>query len=195
MDSDSFARDYHGARQGDRAALDRLSRAFHGDLERFVRRQAGRDVLSVIEAEDLVQQTLAVLARRLSRFPAGLTERELLARVLRLARWEIGRVLERGARRVGAELLPQAPEPSAPTRSRGTVTRADDVRRLREILARMRPAYADVLRSRVLHGRSLAETAAELGLPPETVKKRLARARAEIAQLTAGWARAERNEG
>jgi DNA-directed RNA polymerase specialized sigma24 family protein len=113
--------------------------------------------------------------------------------VLQLAKWEIARALS-DARKADPKLESVSEFARERSRSRGSVTRADDVRRLEALLARMRPTYAAVLRCRLMEEKSAEETAVELGLTLENVKKRLLRARAELERLSARWARSERGE-
>lgn len=179
-------REYRAARRGDRAARDRLVELLQPEIERTVRRRAGKNVLRLEAHDDLVQRTLVVLVRRLPRLPECRTEEELRAVVRQLAHWEIRRVLERRAGLVLREASADVPEPVAPAPTRGTVTRADDARHLRRLLARMKPAYAEVLRCRLLEGRSAEATATQLGISVVAVKKRLVRARRALEEIAAG---------
>jgi RNA polymerase sigma factor (sigma-70 family) len=190
VDPVQFVQVYAAARRGDATARELIARRFLPAVERFVQREAGQDVLRLEQPQDLAQRTFEVFLRRLDRLPDYATEEELERALLTLAGWEIRRVLER-PRRVLRDASAGCPEAANPSRSRGTVTRADDLRHLGEILALMQPDYADVLRARILEQRSAESTARELGLTVATVKKRLTRARDELLRLTEGWARAD----
>lgn len=193
MKDEGIAHYYACARQGDSAALDRLVSSCWTEVEAFVRRNAGKEVLRIEAAEDLVSRTLLVFCRRFQTFPERLDAQGLRGVLLQLAKWEIARVLERRppARRFSST---DSPEPASPTRSSGTVTRADERAHLLTILARMNPRYAEVLRCQILEGKSTPFTALELGISEENVKKRLLRARQELRRLAASWGRSEKEQ-
>jgi RNA polymerase sigma factor (sigma-70 family) len=186
MEPRPFAQTYACARRGDRGAQDRLARSFGEELERHARAQCGSAIRRRVEPRDLVQRALLRFVQNPAGFPEDLTEREFLALLKRSVRQEIAREAERTPREA-REASTVRLEPANPSSSRGPVTRADDVRQLHTLLERMRPAYAAVLRCRVLQNLSEDETAAELGLTAEAVKKRLTRAAKELERMGARW--------
>jgi len=190
---DETVRDYENARQGDSAAYARLTSALRPEILRFLRDVSGPDVCRHEGPQDLVQRVFKVLQTRMERLP-HCHERKGVLRIFRLqARREIANTLMRLERTPrGPSALP--PEPATPTRSRGTVTRADDKRKLEEVLAAMKPEYAAVLRCCVLEEMTRAQAAAALGISEENVKKRLARARGELRALTKNWRREENGD-
>lgn len=177
-----FAEVYAAARAGDRNARDELARELLPALQRYVERRAGRDVRRLVEPADLAQTALLTFLDRLATFPATLDAPTLHRYLLRIARWTIADVIKR-RRLVLGESAVQRLDPESPTPTTGPVTRADERVRLDRLLARLQPAYADVLRRVLLDGRPAAEVAAELGIDAATVRKRLERARAEFARL------------
>lgn len=174
-----FASRYLAARRGDPASLSWLLERYADDVRLFVRRRyRGRELRRRVDAEDLAQASFATFVERLPSYPERLDEDQVRRRLLKLVAWSIGNALRRPRRELreaSAELI----EPASPQASTGVVTQADQVRRLLEIVDKMRAPYATVVRLR-LRGLDTDQIAAELGLRREAVKKRLARAQGEL---------------
>ncbi|MCA8957890.1 MAG: sigma-70 family RNA polymerase sigma factor [Planctomycetes bacterium] len=179
---DEFAATYARARAGSADDRGVLARAFGEQLRAFVRSRAGAEVRRVVGLDDLCQEALLTFFRRIEGFPPDLGERELLGFLLKIAGWAIGDVLRRKDP-VRGESAAVVFEPASPEPSRGPVTRADDRRRLAEIIGRMREGYRSVLECTVLDGLGVPDTAARLGLTEQAVRKRISRARLELRRV------------
>ena len=142
----------------------------------------------------MVQIAMMTFLERLRRFPEVLSESDLRARLFQITKWKIADPLKNPRRERREGSMEQGFDPVAGRSSRGSVTRADDRRHLRELIGRLRESYATVLQHCVLEDRSIAETASLLELSEENVRKRLLRARNELAELTSEWARRERGQ-
>jgi RNA polymerase sigma-70 factor (ECF subfamily) len=118
-------------------------------------------------AEDLVQETLL----RAWRHPEALDPQRgsvrawlfTTARHLAIDAWR------RRASRVGEVVTDDLPEPPPEI---DEADRAVEAWTVAEALARLSPAHRDVLVECFYQGRSVAEAAARLGVPPGTVKSR-----------------------
>ena len=193
-----FQRQYQLARAGDPGARAWLVERYAERLSSFVRARSGPNVHAREAPEDITQEALLTFLRRLADFPAELSQAEVEARLFQIAKWAIASVLERrrvvreaSAAGAGSDYVLDPPTPSA---SRGSVTRADDRRKLGELIARLAPAHAQVVRCVVLEGRSIVETAQQCGLSEASVRKRLQRARAKLDEMATGWV-AQEGEG
>lgn len=118
-------------------------------------------------AEDLVQETLVRAWRHpASMDPANGSVRAWLfttARNLAIDAWR------RRSVRVSEVVTDQVPEQPPEV---DEADRAVEAWTIAEALQRLSPAHREVLRECFYHGRSVAEAAARLGIPPGTVKSR-----------------------
>ncbi|MCA1618985.1 MAG: sigma-70 family RNA polymerase sigma factor [Acidobacteria bacterium] len=154
------------AQSGDREALDALLASVQGPLYRYALSLVGERQL----AEDVLQETFLRVYRKLGwlREPAlfrpwayRIATREAFRHLKRERRWA-EQVRDEGA-------LKALPAPPA-REEFATVLSA----RLRETVAGLSPASRAVVVLYYLHEMSLEETAEVLGIPPGTVKSRLA---------------------
>lgn len=182
MEKPAFQVLYSAARSGDREARGRLLEGYRGELRGFLASRSGPGVRRHADVEDVVQRAMLTFLERLPTFPEHLTEPDLRARLFQIGKWTATQIAGRDRREL-REGSVETPEPAQSQPSQGTVTREDDLRQLRGLIDRMRDTYASVLRPHVLEGKSPAEIAERLELPAETVKKRLARARAELKRI------------
>ena len=177
---------YRAARAGEHAAQDELVRRHWAELGRFVERIVGPAIREREDPEDLRLLALETFLRRLPGFPEELSEDEARARLFQIAKWSVGNVLKKERRETPVESWSRlAMDDSLP--SRGTVTRADDRRKLEELLERMKPEYAEVLRRSVLEAKSLEVVASELAISEENARKRLQRAKAQLLEVAEHW--------
>jgi RNA polymerase sigma factor (sigma-70 family) len=167
------------AQAGDPGALDRLLRDLQPDIRRYARRQCHRS--SVIE--DVVQETLVVVYRRVN------TVRDPMA----LAGWVL-RVVTRlcmlpvlGLTR-GAEALTERHEAEYFAHQPADELRIDLVRALESLPA----IYREVILLRDMEQLTIGEAAGRLGLTREATKSRLLRARALVREFLLPADRAER---
>ncbi len=176
-DSD-FHRDWSAARAGDEAARARLLESVRQRIGSFLERRMGPAARRLSEVEDLVQNALLDLHRRLERFPADLAEGEFAAYALQIARWRLADLVRRPGPVEGASKGPA--EAKAPRERTGVVTREDERRFCREQLDRLPESDRLPLEAFHLRGLTVAEIAAELGLSREAVKQRLVRGRRRL---------------
>ncbi|MES2938741.1 MAG: sigma-70 family RNA polymerase sigma factor [Pseudomonadota bacterium] len=156
---------FRAAQAGDPAALERMLRELQPDIRRYARRQCHRG--SVVE--DVVQEALIVLYRRVGtvRDGAALTG-WLLKVVARLCMLPVLGLLR------GADALTDADEAKHFARMPTHELRIDVIRALESLPA----MYRDILLLRDMEQLTIGEAAARLGITPEAVKSRLHRARA-----------------
>jgi RNA polymerase sigma factor (sigma-70 family) len=190
-DADLVAR----ARAGDREAFAGLYCRHRRSIYRF----AFEMTLSREAAEDIVQEVFVALMRGLARYD-GI--RPLVAYLYGTARNITRRRLRRERRVMSLGLdegvMPRASEADFAAH----LERRDDLRRLREAIVRLPAKYREVIVMCDLHKMSYQLTAAAIGCPVGTVRSRLHRARAILAERmqqghagtarlsrrTAGWA-------
>lgn len=161
---------FAAAQAGDPLALDRLLRDLQPDIRRYARRQCHRG--SAIE--DVVQETLFVVYRRVG------TVRDPMA----LAGWVI-RVVTRlcmlpvlGLTR-GAEVLTERHEAEYFAHQPADELRIDLVRALESLPA----IYREVILLRDMEQLTIGEAADRLGITREATKSRLLRARALVREF------------
>lgn len=156
---------FRAAQAGDPAALERMLRELQPDIRRYARRQCHRG--SVVE--DVVQEALIVLYRRVGtvRDGAALTG-WLLKVVARLCMLPVLGLLR------GTDALTETDEARHFARMPTHELRIDVVRALESLPA----MYRDILLLRDMEQLTIGEAAERLGITPEAVKSRLHRARA-----------------
>ena len=161
-------------RRREPAAFDAVYALYHPRIFRFLLRLAGRRQI----AEDLFQDTWLAAARHAS----DVTEDTDLGAWL----FAIARNRYRSHRRWAflefsrRERLAHEPVDHAPSPDRAAETRAEAAA-VTEAFARLSPAHREVLLLAVREGLETAQVGRILGLKPEAVRQRLARARAELA--------------
>ena len=161
-------------RRRDPAAFDAVYARFHGRLWSFLVRLSGRrDV-----AEDLVQDTWLLVARHADRIEEGT---DLAAWLFTVARnryrsWRRWAVLDL----TRLDLLAREPTPATATPEGAAAARAE-VAALEDALGRIAPAHREVLLLAAVEGLESAQVAEVLGIREDAARKRLSRARAELA--------------
>ncbi len=162
-------------REGDRSAFDVVYDLYrpriHGWLLRMTRDGA--------VAEELLQETFLRLAGHADRLNHDTNLRAWL--------FTVARNLERSRRRWAwldaSRLLAWADVPRAPAPSPEDLAGATEAqRRLDEALAELSPTSREVLLLVVYEGLEPREAALVLGIRPDALRQRLARARAELAE-------------
>jgi RNA polymerase sigma-70 factor (ECF subfamily) len=169
------------ARAGDHDALVALLERHRDAVYRFGMRMCA----SPADAEDVVQDTLLIAARKLDSFRGEAAFASWLYAIARSACAKRRRVDARTDQWDGAELVDSAPHPEE------SLSR----RRLHAILERavssLEPAYREVLVLRDVEGLTAPETAAALELGVAAVKSRLHRARGMLRERIEGLVRTE----
>lgn len=152
------------AQAGDRDALDRLLRAIHDPLRRFVTRLTGDRTA----ADDILQDTLLIVARKLPwldrpeafrPWAYRIATRTALKALRRERRWFL--LIDRDADVDAAQALIVEPPP-------------DLAERLPELVASVSPASRAVLLLHFMEGMPLQAVSDILEIPLGTVKSRLA---------------------
>ncbi len=165
------------ARGGDGAAFDRVFRAYQPRLYRFLQRFVGRAEV----AAELCQETLLRVYRSLGKYDDGAPARPWIYRIARNLAIDYLRRAERAYVTHGHvdELTAGgiAPDHAAEV--------TEDLVRMNDALAQLKPADREALLLRTVEGLSYAEIAEVMGRTEEGVKSRYLRARVRIRTLVA----------
>ena len=151
---------------------------FAPTLRRYIARRLGGRLTRWVEVEDVLQRVMLEALEGLPRPLHGLDEDLILGRLKQTAKRrliDMARKLER-VQGESAQPTPFA-ELRREMESEGPVTAADQRRLLRALVEHLPPPYQNVVRACGLEGRSFVECAADLGLEPDTVRKRYYKAR------------------
>ena len=171
---------------GDEEAFTALYRRRQGGVYRFALQMSGSEAV----AEDVVQETFMVLMRDGGNFDAG--RGSVSAYLYGIARNHVLRAFDRERALVrfedeaeeGGELphenLVARPDPL------GDLTRAESVEKLRQAVLALPAHYREVVVLCELHEMSYADAAEALGCAVGTVRSRLHRARAMLAEKLRG---------
>ena len=171
---------------GDEEAFTALYRRRQGGVYRFALQMSGSEAL----AEDVVQETFMVLMRDGGNFDAG--RGSLAAYLYGIARNHVLRAFDR--ERALVRFDDEAEEGGEPPHENlvarpdplGDLTRAESVEKLRQAVLALPAHYREVVVLCELHEMSYAEAAEALGCAVGTVRSRLHRARAMLAEKLRG---------
>jgi len=174
LPADEGARLVRAARDGDRAARERLFRLYADFLQARLRQQMGGRLGRTASLSDLVQESYvrALEALRVLPDDAGLPDFEGV--LFQHARWS---VLSQARSSRGFEGESAAglsadgrPDPAGDP-SEGLVTRNDQLERLHELIDSLPVEQAEVVRRR-LAGKTFGAIASELGIAEDAARKR-----------------------
>lgn len=163
------------AQRGDQAAWDTLVRHFQQPVFRLAYLILGDPV----DAEDVAQETFVRAFLALDRFDV---ERPLRPWLLSIAA-NLARNRRRSLGRYWAALQRAFLASPKTVESPPEYTPAEDARRLREAVGRLRPAAQEIIYLRYFLQLSEAETAAVLDIPAGTAKSRHHRALAQLREV------------
>jgi len=163
------------AREGSQEAGRRLMAAYGPSMVRTARNVLGR--YGGNEADDVVQEAF-IAALTTAALPTGDQGAWLRAITVRKALDSI-----RLARRRGEQPLPESDGAVAELERQGSASMPLDVLAVREALRLLSPTDRAVLTLVDLEGRSMAETAAALGITNVAVRLRAVRARRKLARV------------
>ena len=149
-------------------------------LRRYVQRHMSPALSAVISVDDVLQDVALLLFERVDRFPANLDEAEFVAFAMQITKHRLVDLARSNVHGVHDGL---DEEPQASASQTGSVTRADDRRKLREAVLRLPADQAAVVRSIVFEGRSVQNAAEACSISEEAVRQRLARARGRLREL------------
>lgn len=162
------------AQNGDQPALDALLRAHYDRIYAVCRRIAGNDA----DALDATQDALIAVVKGLPRFDGRARFGTWAYRVASNACLD---ELRRRKRRPdpGLPEVEEAPEGGQPLLDQ----QISDRLTLDDALRRVRPEWREPVVLRDVGGLDYAEIAEQLGIPPGTVRSRIARGRRQLADL------------
>jgi RNA polymerase sigma-70 factor (ECF subfamily) len=164
------------AQGGDRQAPDALLRRHHDRIHAVCRRLAGNDA----DALDATQEALIAIARGIRRFDGRAAFSTWAYRVATNACLD-------ELRRRGRRPTPGLPEDGAPGAPAGAVSGGIEVLPERfaidDALAHLPEEFRVAVVLRDLCDLDYAQIAEALGIPPGTVRSRIARGRAQLAEL------------
>ncbi|MGK2950530.1 MAG: RNA polymerase sigma factor [Acidimicrobiales bacterium] len=164
------------AQGGDRQALDALLRRHHDRIHAVCRRLAGNEA----DGLDATQEALIAIARGIRRFDGRAAFSTWAYRVATNAC--LDELRRRGRRPTPG--LPEEGAPGAPAgASSGGIEVLPDRLAIDDALAQMSEEFREPVVLRDLCDLDYAQIAEALGLPPGTVRSRIARGRAQLAQL------------
>ena len=170
------------ARGGDNGALDTLLRRHYDRLHALCRRLTGNDA----DAADACQEALVAVARGIAGFDGRASFGTWAYRVATNACLD---EIRRRRRRPEPALPEERPPPSASDALEDLATRVD----VDAALAELSPEFRTAVVLRDVADLSYSQIGEILGLPPGTVRSRIARGRAALAtRLGAGEAAGER---
>lgn len=171
------------AASGDRAACEELMAALHPPVLRYCRSRLATGAGDATSAEDMAQDTLIALLRALPTFDhdAG----PLLAFAFTIARNKIIDTVRR-SRVSRIDLTDAVPDSVGTDGAPDELTvRAEQSAMVQRLLGRLPERHRDVLRLRLIEGRSAIETAALLGSTPGSVRVTQHRALASLRRYLA----------
>ena len=165
------------ARAGDRAARNALYERFEPRLRAYLARRVGKKLTRAVSVSDLCQDTFLQVLDALRVLPEDATLDDFQGLLFRHAQWIVGKQAEkhggfRGESTPGAAVDPVAPPNDG--RSKGEVTRLDELEWLRALVGTLPEDQAAVVRLR-LDGRTFAEIARELGIRADGARQRYLR--------------------
>src|SRR5215210_3649910 len=171
---------------GDEDAFTAIYRRRSGGVYRFALQMSGSEAL----ADDVVQETFMVLLRDGANFDSA--RGSLAAYLYGIARNHVLRAFDRERALVRfddeAEEGGDSPHENLVARPDplGDLTRAESVEKLRQVVLALPPHYREVVVLCELHEMSYVEAAEALGCAVGTVRSRLHRARAMLAEKLRG---------
>lgn len=167
------------AQAGDRAALDALLRRHHDRIHTVCRRLAGNEA----DALDATQEALIAIARGIRRFDGRAAFSTWAYRVATNACLDELRRRKRRPTPGLPEDLDVAGPATAAAQSSAGIDALPDRMAIDEALARLTEEFRVPVVLRDVCDLDYAEIADRLGIPPGTVRSRIARGRAQLADL------------
>lgn len=160
------------AQQGDRAAMETLLGRHYERVHTICRRIAGNEA----DADDACQEALMAIVRGLARFDGRSSFRTWSYRVASNAC--LDEMRRKNRRPVPRDMLPETPD-SGP----GIDAAVADRLTLDDALPRLSEEFRVPVVLRDVAGLDYAEIAETLGIPPGTVRSRIARGRRQLAGM------------
>jgi RNA polymerase sigma-70 factor, ECF subfamily len=180
-DTSRFAALYKQARDHDGDAFLGVMRGVEDALRRYVPRHMSRALAARLTVDDVVQDVWLLVFERIERFSSDLDEAEFNSYVLQIARHQLVDLARAHASH--AQQQPLSDDPTASASRTGSVTKADDRRKLREAVDKLPADQAAIVRAIVYEGSSVRAAARAHAITEDVVRQRLVRARARLREL------------
>ena len=171
--AEDFEHLYPKARARESDALSRLLQLVREDLERYVTRKLNTRGRLIGDEDDVLQDVCNVVKNKISGYDENLSAEDFRIFITRIAKSRCIDYLRRV--RTEESLIEDA---LSPTRDQtGTVTRRDDLLKLRVLLESLPTEWSILIQAHYGDGRSTRSIAEDLDLAPATVRARLDEAR------------------
>ena len=185
------------AKEGDRAALEKLSQTYSERVHRIVRMRMGKELRSKLESMDIVQDTLISAIRGLDRFTytdegdftrwlSHITENRLRDNLDKLhadkrdIRREKPLNSDKGS---GRQSRGRPIEPLYTATPSVEIEKKEQLDRLEQAMDTLKPEYKDVIVLTRIEGLSYKEAADRLGKSPNALRMLLCRAMAALSEV------------
>ena len=167
------------ARDGDRAAFDAAASECRGRLEGFVKTRLGSHLRSVVEVEDVIQETYAQAIASISRFEWR-GEGSFLRWLNRIAEHAILNLAKKQKMRGGAVLFVDHDAPGSDPAPSKIIRRQERRDRLQHALAGLPSDYREAIELVRIQGLQVKEAATRMNRSPKAVMHLLARGLREL---------------
>lgn len=158
------------AQEGNQRAIAVLYRRFRPLLERYLSKRMGARIRRWVEPKEIAHTTLFEVCSRLPEPSEAFTERDLRARLHRVARCLLSKECRRHSHTQG-ESAAEGMEVAVLRSPLSEVQRADEARWLREQLRRLSEQKRKLLLLRILEGHTFVEIGREMRLGPDAARK------------------------
>jgi RNA polymerase sigma-70 factor (ECF subfamily) len=181
------ARLVRASQEGDREALEVLCGRHQGRVLAMIRVTMGAELSARVAPEDVLQETLLESSRKIGVFEDR-GPGSFYRWVVGIARFKVAeaRRAQRAWKRAAVPL--DGPVPGAETSPSGRVVRAERADGVAAAIEALPERQRDAVRMRYLEGRSVEETAAEMGCSGAAVKSLVARGLGVLAGALRGHA-------
>ena len=174
------------ARERDQNAITTLTEHVRDELLRFTKARMGPVARREVDAEDIVQQVLLESLQKMTTLEDRRPYDEYRRRVHQLAKWRVADAARRRKRDHGETgIAGSIDELLIFGDQTGPVTRSDDVRWLRELIARLPEPAATIVRLRAFEELPWEEIGHQIGKTNEAARKIYER-------IKTAWERAQR---
>jgi len=167
----------HRAGRGSEAAFAELFRRRQGEIYRFALQMSGREQV----AEEVVQEVFLIVIRTMNAFDSR--RGTVRAWLFGIARNCVLRQAERNPQTMSLD------EVSEPAQAPVDLDRADSIESVRRAVVELPPPFREAVVLCDLEELSYAQAADAMGVPVGTVRSRLSRGRALLAEMLTGISR------
>jgi RNA polymerase sigma factor (sigma-70 family) len=173
------------ARRGESTAREELFHRFETPLRGYLSRKVGARLARAVSISDLCQDTFIGALDAMRVLADGATLDDFQAILYQHANWVVGKHVEKHRAFRGESILGDTPldvGAAREERSRGEVTRLDELEWLRMLVERLPEEQRAVFQLR-LEGRPFAEISAALGIQEDTARQRFLRGSLALRRL------------